>query len=298
MITVLAFALLATGATANAEVANDTIVIESPDRVTISNDSCGYHITVKGRKGNPDYKYETTRSFAKDDDVEVKREVDFTVPFSRYWEDKRNGRRKTSFSPHWSGFGIGSCNVVNTKSGGLNGAEGVTVNTNKSFELFFNFTTASYDLGSGFGVFTGTGLNWRNFRMDNEYRFVKTDNKISLETYPEGAKVQFSRLKMFSITVPFMVEWQVHGYSSLFINAGPVFNINTYGSILTRYKLDGEKVKTKNKSVHQSPLTVDFMAQIGFGSFGVYMKYSPCKLIQKGYGPDMNPFTCGVMFHL
>lgn len=294
--TVMVMAMFMTGMAASAGEMNDTVKIEKPDYVTIHNDSNGYHIAVKGSKDNRDYTYETTRTFEGCEDVEVKHEVEFTVPFSKYWEEKEK-RRSHKFSPHWNSFGIGFNNVVSNGTGTNDGFGKVSANMGKSVELFFNYVSASYGLGGGFGVFTGAGIDWRNFRMDGDFRFAKDGKKVTLTGYPDGADIKFSRLKVFSVTIPFMLEWQLHGHDSFFVSAGPLLYINAYGSLLTRYDLDGNEVKKKEKGVHYLPITVDFMGQIGFGDFSFYIKYSPCRIIQKDYGPCMHPLTCGIMFH-
>lgn len=285
------------GIQAVASTARDTVVIEKPEEVVIRNQENGYEVEVRGKQDNPDYRYVHKRSFERDS-IEVVSEsnssdgVDFNIPFSRYWKKNRHGRR---YAAHWAGFGFGFCNAVQTSTGGLNGVEGVSTNMGRSYELFFNFASAGYRLGGGFGVFTGLGVDWRNFRMDNGERFVKTDNKVHLEDYPEGAEVQFSRFKMFSITVPFMVEWQSSARNAFFVNLGPVVNLNTYASYKTRYKVDGRKVKEMIHDVHQLPVSVDFMAQVGCSAMSFYVKYSPCRLVQEAYGPEMHPFSCGLV---
>ena len=51
-------------------------------------------------------------------------------------------------------------------------------------------------------------------------------------------------------------------------------NINTYASLKTRYTTaEGKKCKDVDKGLHQVPVTVDFMGQIGYDILGAYIKY-------------------------
>ncbi|MGM9704449.1 MAG: hypothetical protein ACI3YB_00470 [Prevotella sp.] len=279
------------------ENSGDTLVIEQPQRVVVENDGKQMRMIVEGNKNSPDYRYVYSHPLDSMG-LSVVREQEhddafFSVSFSRYIKIKN---RNKMFKGHWNGFGFGFGSVVQGGTGGLNGPEGVSVNMSDSHELFWNITSYSRALGCrGFGLVTGIGIDWRNFRMDGDYRFVKDGSKVAVSTYNEGETPKFSRLKVFSITVPLLLEWQLSD-NGFFVNAGPVMNINTYASLKTRYKTpEGKKRKEINKGVHQVPVTVDFMGQMGYGIFGAYIKYSPFHLLQTDYAPEMCPLTCGLI---
>lgn len=139
----------------------------------------------------------------------------------------------------------------------------------------------------------GFGLDWRNYRIKGDTRFIKSDNgTIGLGTYPEGASPQFSRIKVFSLTVPV----RYHFFSKyLNFSLGPVVNFNTHSSLKTRWKADGQKIKDTSSNAHVKPVTIDFMATIDLPSFvNFYFKYSPCDLIKNGYGLHFKTLSFGV----
>ena len=280
-----------------AENSGDTLVIDEPHRVVVENDGNSVRMTVEGSKDSPDYRYVYSHSSDSMDFAVVReREHDdayFSVSFSRFLKNKNKNRK---FEAHWSGFGFGFCSVAHSGIGGLNGPEGVSANMSASHELFWNITSVSHAFGkSGVGLVAGVGIDWRNFRMDDNYRFVKENSKVAVVSYNEGENPEFSRLKVFSITIPLFLEWQLSS-NGFFVNAGPVMNINTYASLKTRYTTtDGKKHKDIDKGVHQVPVTVDFMGQMGYGILGVYIKYSPFHLLQTAYAPEMRPLTCGLI---
>lgn len=292
---------LTTTLSVNASETRDTVVVEQPEQVTIRNQRNGYEVEIKGMKNNPTYHYQYQRTFESEDSLEIIKEdgkedgMAFNVPFSRYRKERKS--KRYSFSPHWSGIGIGFNTVVGTAQGGLNGPDGVSVNMGKSIELAFNLPMVTARIEKGWGLFTGLGMTWRNYRMDNDRRFVQEDNTTRLEAYPEHAKIQFSRLKVFSITMPFMCEWQASSDESWFVNAGVQLNFNTHATYKTRYKLDGKDISETIKDIHQVPVTVDFMVQFGYNSLGIYAKYSPCRLVKEAYGPVMTPLTIGMALY-
>ena len=138
----------------------------------------------------------------------------------------------------------------------------------------------------------GFGMTWRNYRMTGRTRFIKDGDKLVLGAYPEGSDIKFSRLKVFSLTVPFMIN-QSLGRKVVF-SVGPVVNFNTHASLKTRYTLNGEKVKEKNNNIHQNRMTVDLMAKLRFNSLGVYAKYSPSDMLNTDFGPKFRSFSTGI----
>ena len=77
---------------------------------------------------------------------------------------------------------------------------------------------------------------------------------------------------------------------------GPVVNLNTYGSLKTRYKLNGQKVKDVDTNVRVNPITIDFMGTVTVkGVPDIYFKYSPCNLLRGNYGPKFSTLSFGLM---
>ena len=133
--------------------------------------------------------------------------------------------------------------------------------------------------------------------MDGIYRFVKQNVDFGVEAYPEGAFVKFSRLKTFDLTVPLLLEYQsVASRGKFFISAGGVLNFKTHASLLTRYELEGKKIKETAEDLHQNPVTVDIMGMVGYNHLAAYVKYSPFHICQTRYAPEMQSLSAGVVF--
>lgn len=225
----------------------------------------------------------------------------FDYPFSDIIGSKRKKDLSSShsghrFDPHWEGLGFGFCTAVGTGRGGLNGPEGVMPNMARSFEIFWNIFSVHIPINRrNVGLVSGFGLNWRNYRMDAHYRFVKHNVEFGVEGYPEGASIKFSRLKTFDLTVPLLLELQTLSDREFFMSVGGVLNIKTHASLLTRYELDGDKVKETAEDLHQNPVTIDIMGMVGYGNLAAYVKYSPFHICQTRYAPEMQSLSAGVM---
>jgi hypothetical protein len=136
------------------------------------------------------------------------------------------------------------------------------------------------------------GVNWKNFRMTGRTRFIKDGDNIMLGGYPDGADIEFSRLKVFSWIVPLTVTYRID--RNMRFTFGPVINFNTYASLKTRYKVDGEKHKDFSKHLKHASTTVDLLARLRYRGLGVYVKYSPCNVLKSDWGPQFSGLSTGI----
>ena len=72
-------------------------------------------------------------------------------------------------------------------------------------------------------------------------------------------------------------------------------NFNTHASLKTRYKLDGESYKITDNNIHQTPVTVDLQASFQCKIIGIYVKYSPCQILDAAYGPKFSALSAGIV---
>ena len=107
-----------------------------------------------------------------------------------------------------------------------------------------------------------------------------------------GADIKFSRLKVFSLTIPFMINQALS--KNVVFSVGPVINFNTHASLKTRYILNGEKVKETDNNIHQNRMTIDLMAKLRFKSIGIYAKYSPSDMLNTEFGPKFRSLSTGI----
>ena len=283
---VLAMGIWAGSMSCLAQTSQDTtIVVNNAKKITIEKSRNSMAVKVEGTADNPDYFYSQTMevdSSAAVITTEKNADWDFTIPFV----NKNKKSRRYYMTENLTSLGFGMVNV-------LHAPDDLKVDMGASYELSVdNLLKFRYNLLPATSVSLGAGVSWRNYRMTGHTRFVKEGNNIVLDNYPEGADIKFSRLKIFSITVPFMVN-QAIGRKAV-LSLGPVVNINTYGSLKTRYVLNDEKIKEQSKNIRQNSATIDFMAKLRLGKIGIYAKYSPSDVLNTAFGPEFNSFSTGV----
>jgi hypothetical protein len=132
--------------------------------------------------------------------------------------------------------------------------------------------------------------------MKGKNRFLKEDNKLIVAPYPDDADIDFSRVKVFSLTLELMLRQEINRKIS--IAAGPIVNFNTHASIKTRYAIgsgkERERFKETSSNIHQKPVTVDFKAQLNISPLAFYFKYSPINTLDTDYGPEFKSMSTGI----
>ena len=283
---VLVLSLLIGSLGGYANTLQDTIiVVNNAKKVTIEKKRKSMFVKVEGSDDNPDYFYSQRMEVDSTAAViieEKNADWDFNIPFINKKSKTKKYRRNLCVG----GFGFG---VVNA----MDAPEGMDVDMGSSYELSLDHLLRfNYNILPTTSVSMGFGMTWRNYRMTGSTRFIKEGDKLFLGAYPEGADIKFSRLKVFSLTVPFMIN-QSLGRKVVF-SVGPVVNFNTHASLKTRYTLNGEKVKETDNNIHQNRMTIDLMAKLRFNSLGVYTKYSPSDMLNTEFGPKFRSFSAGI----
>lgn len=273
------------------EMNDTTIVVEQPQRVIIRETSQSMKVSVEGKKGNNAYHLERMRAL-QDTGITIVKESNswnFSLPFeNRIRKDYRE------IDYHLPDFAFGF-------SSALSCPKGMSTPLGSSVEFsFYPVEVSGPMLGNNVGLVVGLGFAWRNYRMTGHTRFLKQDAQLTLSPYPDGADIQFSRIKTFSLVVPILIEGQkkINNKSRIWINGGILANFNMYASSKTRYKLDGHKVKEFDKNVHEQPVTLDLYTSFGLNNVGLYARYSPFHVLRGDYSPMFTSFSFGVLVDL
>lgn len=271
----------------------DTLVVNHPKRVTIISGEKAHTIRVEGKNNDPNYYYQKTieqNSTSSSVTREYQSSWDFKIPFTGSTQRKKSKNEKDfKFQVQNGGIAFGFVNALNAPAP-------MDVKMGASYEIMsdhiINFAWYPSRTRRTVCFFIGVGIDWRNYRMTGNTRFLKEGANLTFAPYPEGADVLFSRLKIFSWTIPIMYNQRLS--KDLTFSFGPVVNFNTYGSLKTHYKLNGRTEKILDKNIHQNPVTVDLMAHLKIKIIGFYVKYAPCNIVDTEYGPKFNSLSTGI----
>lgn len=272
---------------------SDTVIIERPDRVILETVDDTMTVRVEGREGNPQFNYSRRVVMASDMPVvthERQSGVDFHIPFTSRKSSCDNQESEWAFTMH--GPGIGWVKA-------LDAPKEMEIDMSASYEIMFpSLLAVEYrPHHSRLNISAGFGIDWRNYRMTGKKRFYKDaeTDELTIGDYKKDARPDFSRLKIFSWTMPITIGYDISKHLNL--TAGPIVCFNTHSSLKTRYELDGVKCKETTKDLRPTRVTIDLIGIVTIYGIGTYVKYSPSKVLKNSYGPSFKGVSAGLIIY-
>lgn len=262
---------------------NDTIIVNNARKVTVITNDSLQKIEINGMGEDSTYHYENTIQLVDSNFVSTSK-ID-----KKDWGFSLGGSSSgklgiTVYSKFFAGF-----------NSALNAPSNMDVKTFSSWELWWWIAQTEYSLDKDYNniLSVGIGVDWKNYRMENDKYFsINDQNVTSINEKSNNMNINFSRIKVFSITVPVLYHfnhWKKFGFE-----IGPVINFNTHSSLKTRYTLDNAKCKDTSDKVNVKPVTVDFLFVLHTPSLKAYVKYCPFDLLKNNYGPKFQSLTIGL----
>lgn len=209
------------------------------------------------------------------------------------WKQKKNKKRNSfDFANAYFGF----VKAVGRDAGNMD------LNMGASFEIGFEPIRYSWRSKSRKTFFAvGLSFNWRNYRTTGRMRFFRDNtNTLTLTPYPaEATNTESSRIKVFSVGIPFTYGFNFPHNWRADVSATLLFN--THATAQSNYSIaDTEQgvthhVEERYNDIHQRPVSVDLKAQIHWRGIGLYVKYSPCDVLDTSFGPKFSAVTTGIV---
>ena len=177
---------------------------------------------------------------------------------------------------------------------GIGQAKDVSIDMGQSYEMEWgDVISAKTRIGKKDFLRIGMGFDWRNYRVTDFKRFAKDElGIITMQDYPEGVEPKFSRIHTFSLSFPLKYY---HFFSKkTYFAIGPELYFTPYGSLKTRYYVNGESEKLTSGNVHQNRFSVGVGAEINVHHIGIYYKYNPFNVLRSSRGPSFSSMTVGL----
>ncbi len=205
---------------------------------------------------------------------------------------------KCACSDRWvissDGLCIGLTNALGQTGGG-------GLQWSKSFEIsWLSCLNVGYQFSRS-RIYLGLGFDWRNYKATADSKWLVPDGNDGIEwgNASEGAIVRSSRLKVFSLQLPLMYVWSVPK-TWLKFKMGPILNFNTYSSLLGVYdNAVGNRCEYFTKNFDRNRVTVDFFGSVTYHNvLGIYVRYSPMKVLKAPSPINFSPLSIGVGFFI
>lgn len=282
---------MATGALAQTEKPDTLLKVDPESRLVITESAEGTMVTVSGY-GEEGLSASVFSGYPEESSVSS-RQATLRDNMMRLVGERRN---RCCNGSKWDVVVDGVCIGLNRAVG--QGNDG-GLQWSKSFEIsWLNCLGVAYSLGKS-SISLGLGFDWRNYKVTTSGRYLlpTPERGIAWSDAEGDMKVRNSRVKIFSLQLPLLYRLRIPK-TSLHFKAGPVFNFNTYGSLKTVYDdAAGNRCEYFTKEINPRRFTVDFFGSLSLCSaIGVYVRYSPMKVMDAPGSLNFRPLTIGVGF--
>ena len=188
---------------------NDTVVVERPRKVIIITGDSVQSVEVWGKEGNQTFHYVSNIQLVDSNYVSTSAINDDTWSFSIAGFSKpRRKKSRSEFSTH---FVAGFNNAVGMPTG-------ADIQPFKSWELWWIVTDWTYrPWRNNHFLSMGLGLDWRNYRMTDDLRFVKDNRSVALDTYPAGSSPSSLVSRCSASTFLFAMDMKANGLVSALV---------------------------------------------------------------------------------
>jgi hypothetical protein len=207
------------------------------------------------------------------------------------------------FNGHWDGFelGVNGFLTADNKTTLPKNYEGFDLKMEKSINVRINFLEQNVNLiKNHLGLVTGLGLNWVNYRFDNNIRLSNTDGYTSAK--PEnivGTSYKKSKLVVNYLVLPVFLEYQTNSKANLrsfHLAGGMEFGLKIGSHTKIVYN-DGKDRKEKERDGYNlNPFKADATVRVGWGKLNLYGTYAMTELFKAEKGPQLYPYSVGISF--
>ncbi len=224
-----------------------------------------------------------------DENTEIRIEEDLTY----------SGHSRKRFRGHLGGPELG----LNSFSTGkwLNNdvpLEGyLDLNTAKSTCFNFVFPPVSLGFTSHFGIVTGLGINFNNYRFDGNNTIVVDGEGNVTPAWPADP-IQYEKSKLATVYgfIPVMLEVQipVSHESAINLGAGVIGAVKLGSHTKVVYRDDGKQKDKNRDDFNLNVLRYGVTARAGYEMFQVYGTCYLSPMFEKDKGPELYPFEIGI----
>lgn len=213
---------------------------------------------------------------------------------------KLKKEKKEAFDGHWGGIDLG---INGFSFGDFNdtppaGYEFLDLRMEKSINFALNLFEQDFNIiDNKFGLVTGLGLEWNNYRFRNNVIINLDEDLVGMRDNDPDKFYKKSKLVTTYLTLPVMFEFQTNSYSkanSFHIAAGVLSGLRISTHTKLKYETNNTKTDKNHGAPSMNPFKLDAMARIGWGKINIYGKYSLIELFKKNRGPEIYPYSVGI----
>ncbi len=215
----------------------------------------------------------------------------------RDWDVTYKEKRK--FRGHWSGFEFGVNGFMDKNQSMIMKDDLAYMDLKQARSWNVNINFLQYSLGFGTdkaGLVTGMGIEFNDYHFSSETT-LKNDNGVTkVDSSFVDFNVSKSKLSTTYFTVPLLLEFQIPaGHHRLYVSGGIIGGVRLGSHTKVVYN-DGGKEKKKNRDdFNLSTFRYGLTARVGYRGLRLFANYYPTSLFEKDKGPELYPFSLGLV---
>lgn len=278
--------------------ANDTLIINNPSQVIISQSSNALAVKISGKDGNPDYRFSREVSLSNQSEVSTSQSMNRRSPlswdFKEIEKDDKTSQLELAF---FKDFSYGFLMQFDRPQGMDD------VKFFQSYETSLTMMSFIYYPGHSRNWYSlDANLNYRHITMKGNMRFeTQQGGNLHLAPYPEGAKPENSMMQILKPELALNFYRSFHKDFSFGLGIGTMFGGYTnYCNSRSNYTdKEGNKIHEANDVRDIFGFNLSVKAQLMFNGFGgFYIKYYPKSGFKSNHGPQFQSLSAGLIFRV
>lgn len=172
------------------------------------------------------------------------------------------------------------------------GSDFLSSNMFQRREFAFNAFEFKINPAEWLSLVAGLDLKFDTYVASAGYKFIiDSDGYIPA---PEKAEIKKSKLNLFSLTVPLLVDFKLGNNGGLRVGTEPIFSLSAKTKEYTAVSGSDKSSVVKVKGGKPQGMVWTGLAELYFNEFGVYYRYCPKSLIKNGF--ELTPtHTVGIV---
>jgi hypothetical protein len=227
----------------------------------------------------------------RQDAAKILKKINLNSDGFNFWKD--------DFSGNWAGIDFGFNTFLRRD---YSGYENEFMKNDIFFSNSINLNLIQQSIGlqsnrNNFGIVTGLGVQYQYYRLSDTTTIERSAGDIIVpKTFNFGNK-QSSKLSVFWLTVPVLVEIQIpiNNYKNrLYFSSGMYFSyrIGSYSKI--KYQDDQKKKLKVTDNYSLQNYKYGIMFRTGYRWFNFHAMYDLTPFFKEGKGPELTPVTLGI----
>jgi hypothetical protein len=190
---------------------------------------------------------------------------------------------------HWTGFGVSL-----SKLNGLNG-----INQGTSTYIHLNLLDYVVPVNKNFLFAIGLGFDWQSYKFKGNVSLRNDNDDVTRFIFDNDINYKSSRFRIYHLVISFIFEYQTgHGkFDDFFVQAGVEMLIKTSSSSKIEYRNDRRSVTEVFTGLNTNTLNARFILRTGLDDFSFIASYQPFSIFKKDFGPDLKPYSIGLMLN-